>query len=496
MDSTAAPQSRTAGNVLIALAILLWTGAWARVLYTHITAPSPAHFTEFYTADGPIDPPSWPHCDGTRLIVGAQVWQHCQQSNAAPAGFVRFDLSAGRADQLWPMEGAYWGRLLGAARTPDGDFIVAGDNEDGVDRRLATRLVRLRRGGGVEAMGALPYNLLALRVEGDHLEAVTAAGPLAPEQHRRPLAGGEWVTTSLPELPTRPRIHSDPYRTEAIDAASHSAQGWTLWGIRQGTGGTTAELWRCPPGGTWTLESVNVNGFSEDRSRSAWLDRTADGAITASYHADQKQALTRNAANLWLPVEMRPPIPAPPFLGNDSDLRFTAAGIERLWRWRGVGGEYTRVGSRWLGLIPKNGDIHAIDAERPTRLGAPLAHDSWLSNGATFIPKEAGYTVLGTFGTYVELDADLNRTDHRGLFARIAAHFANFRRLAWYNDTWLNNAPLKMATLPVVLLGLPLLLLPGLIRRRRPSPRAAALWLILALSFAWHFWYFTAPRWF
>lgn len=482
-------------NPLILLAIVLWLSAWARVLHTHLTVPSPARYTEFYTADGPIDPPSWPHCHSVRLIIEAQVWQYCGETNADPAGFIRFDLAAGRADLRWPVKDVPMGVLLGAVRAPDGGLIVAARND--VPR---TTLWHLHSGGGFQALGELPYNMLALRVEGDHFEAITAQLPKQPMHHRRPVADGEWVTTALPVLPRLQEIQPDTYRFAAVDAASHSAAGWTLWGLRQGADATTAELWRCPPGGTWALESLTKQGFSDDRRRSTRLDRSIDGAIAPYSLDDELRVLARHESNLWVPLEVRPPGLTHPFLGNHSDLLLTAETTERLGLWRGIDGEFTKVGARWLGLVAKNGRIHPIDGNTPDRLGAALTREGWLASGATsgatFIPRPGGFTVLGTFGTYVNLDENLNRTDHLGLFARIAAHFGHFRRFALYNNTWYDLAPLKMVTLPILLLGLPMFLVPGLIRRRRASPAAAALWLVFAVIFAWHFWNFTSARWF
>lgn len=491
MSSSKQSSKLTGGNLLLASAMLVCVGAWARVLHTHFTAPSPARYTEFCTADGPIHPPAWPHCNSMRIVIDAQIWQHCDATEGAPAGFVRFDLASGRADLLWPTKDVPSSLLLGGVQAPDGGLIVAAPTSP-----PQTVLWHLHPGGGIEPIGEVPSNLLALRIEGGQLEAVTAARPDQPMHHRRSLPDGPWSATPLPELPRLQRADGDPYRFAAVDAASHGTDGWTLWGVRQGADGTTAELWRCPPGGTWALESLVEHGFG-DHQRNTRLDRSIDGVTSPYLFGEDLQILGRGEANRWAPIELTPPgVARSPLGGNRSDLRLTAHGSERLGHWRGAGGVFTQVGPRWMGLRERPDGVYAIDGATPDRLGKPLSREGWLASDGIFVPRPGGYAVLGTFGSYVVVDENLSRTDHPGLFGRIAAHFAHFRRFAWYNDTWRDYAPLKMATLPILLVGLPIFLLPGLVRRRRPSPRAAALWSLLAICFAWHFWYFTAPRWF
>ncbi len=472
----------TTQKVAVGVAVALWVAAVWRITSAANSRLPPTRWTDFYTAAGPLEPPSWPHCHSPRLIDGEHVWSWCRRD--APddyQGFVRFDLPDRRAELLWPFaeqDGQDALTVAAYAPGPAGDRFVAFGGPGGGQPAVA----RLAAEGGATLLGyppGAPAQPIALWTDGRTVELLTGSWE-PPVLHRRPVAEGSWASTPLPPPPCPPAASC------RVEAGQREPGGWRLWAVRQPRGeGAAAALLERAPNGEWAVLQELPADAAPPEGGILRLDRSQGGGVLIGLSPGDR--LLERVDGAWQPFT--PPAVADTGL-DVPDYRVEGEALA----WTPdvhTPRDAQRVRGRWLMLRSTDAGyrLGSVDGAG----GAPLSDDGWLASDPVLVPTpDGGFWVLGAFGTFVRVNDELDRIDAPGFFERVGLLYDDFRRLAWYNDFWLHLPLLKKAALPVVLGLLPLFgvvaLFAGRGRRARRLATLSLVYILLAGAFYYWFW--------
>lgn len=508
----------TVARALIAFAVLLWLAALGWVASTLVTAPAPAPALRYLAKDGTT---ALPHerCMGTRVAVGTKVWQRCILDTGSGAAFVRFDLETGTVASAWPADldlSAH--KMVAFAPLPDGGAVAAVPTGHQFEVGDATAVYVLGAEGGFTARGVVPERIIALAVVADHIEAVTRVSPTTARVHRAPLAGGDWQATDRPVLPS---LEEAP--EGVIQAATHDASGWTLWGLRPQAEGPGGERVRQTADAPWAVEGTEAVAFEPREGLAPPTplivhDPSAGGGIAGPHQLDRRSWAIRRLyfdGTTWMPVPRPPAVSAAAAHWSVTDhnvvydhgvalphtawLSFTDAKSDYPeLTWLTLGARpfaLSRVGQTQLG----RGELKAMAGASLALLkdaGPPLIPDTSLARDTLLVPDGAeGWWLLGDDAQFVRVDAQYRRIDSTGVANRFGNLIHDLRVSVVHGGSGIPGTPLtRLAALFAVLMGLPLLLLGSAWRRRR-WPVVAAGWVLLAILCAPWFLKFTGPGW-
>lgn len=505
--------SRTA-KLLIVSSVLVWLLGWGRVLWQALTKVSPARLVKYVAGDGG----SWagagfPHTTSPAFVDGDQIWKwgmYGKDRGGVQSGFLRFDLERGVAQLRWPFPGKsrHQAVVLAVARHQDGRIAVvwrAGK---------ALKVSLLAPHGGVTNWPDLPPATGLARtgvrgvawVQGGLEVAQGVWKERAVRIHRASGPEGRWTTRRVPWPASIPE-------GAALDLAYRTRQGWAAV-VSTGLPADTTKpdqvfskrVFRLLEGSgeARDLGTVRVKAYWD------WLEGSPGNLLTGRMDYGGLHLLRQDKL-----VPMRPGPLAAQLKETKTDLydRTYVLGpnrMQRITRWRGreprLVLQYPRAAYRFsyrrdAGARRKRLLVFVQRDQRSATQGV-VESFRFRSRPLLAPAQGGGHWLLGTFGYYVRLGADLRRADAMGFFSRLSHRIADFgSRKAQYDDFLYELPWLKKAAMPVVLAGLPVLwILCGALsylsrRRRGGAARRASLlvpgsiaYLVVAAGYAYWFW--------
>ncbi len=491
------------------VATVIWMSAWVRVLWTVAMEASPPRLVAYFGADGePIpDPHDW-NCHGSAFVHDGRIWQHCEKSRGEPhaASWTRFDLSAARADMLWPTEDRQKcsDRFVGAV-------VAAGDNGLLMSGRSGV-VCHLKAEGGTEDLGFEGFGFFpCLSRNGDRIDYVYMAGEGI--QHASIARDGDWVIQSFPS----PAFGAQTVRSHSSDPgqATHQYQPlgcyrvntenknwravWVRFPLRAGPEKTIdLEFWVGSMDETATLtetKSVLPRAQGErDRNALVWksndgrlfleldlLDRTTGAGVQTFSRLQSPLVPTINGfVRDSLPEGYSRSSNPPDYVVKDDRVEPITYANRFRARWR----------DEWFGAIQQPQLIFARlendGSTQGTSSMSPVIDSFWADPGFKWLPdSHGGFWVMGSQGeAFVHLDSGLRRTDSLSLQARLRRALET-DRLKRNSDFYFRMGWLKRFLFLWVLLAAPGLVLVAVGVRRFSTPNVrvrVASWIYVIFS--------------
>ncbi|NDJ78806.1 MAG: hypothetical protein GYB65_21355 [Chloroflexi bacterium] len=509
--------------LIFSIAFVVCGVAWMRFFWVTASNPSPVRYVEYADAQGTLDPFVQDCAPGPSFIEDDAIWRFCSYADAEddPSaqlqevstqngvrppeqwGLVRFDLEAGEASLLWPLDVAADSQILALARAESGDLAVAwGSASDQM-----TAVYRIDPAGGAERLEGLPEDLtgrvsgLAWSARGLEL-VIGETDPLVVLVHD----GSAWHD---PEPVIGP-ADCGPETLCKLQMAHLDADVWyylfTSAPVQvDDPAATEVQILRGPSGGPFdvvdSLILADLGGDQYTLSDEGQLlrigdlfDRAPGNVINWSLSAEpfllhggtweQVVSPENNASFYFSNYEVSTgSLRWIPGLNSSSQLR--------AWQI-----------DQWLTLKSSGDGIVVLELDGET--GETLTtDDSFLENAGaqtSILPaSNGGYWLLGPNGAYVRVSESLERADQLNILERVKRAYENFGRFETYQDGnyYREQKALKMAAFPLVLLSLPagyvLVFFVAQARRNKRAwvpllARISAIYLVVATVFMWWFW--------
>ena len=455
-------------KIIFIISIVLFTVSWIRVFWQTLTKVPPAQNMTYQTGNGAkwLDK-GYPHTRYPRIIDGNSVWIYAmyeKDTGGKKSGFIRFDLKSGIAQMRWQFPGkSRYGSILGVAKHKNGEIAVLWNEHMG---KVRVDIMLLR--GGLKSLGFVPVKKPNMSFIG--FDWVNGRIEVAQGDYKQ-RSTYIYRNTKKDSWSERSISWAGQYNFRTMPTlAMYNKRKWetifTQWELKKRNEFYTAAVFKYRQGdrasekiGIVKIKSYNVHHL---------VDGAPGNMISGLHYTKQNFQLKDGKIVKIKPGTIASKLKKVHLDTYKSTFIIRPGHLERQFMWKSEYGRnlVIQLGVREIKLMFKRSSkarnvrraLFLSDGGKPV-VGPVVESFRFRGSYPVLIPAgDGGVWILGTFGYYVKVDKNLQRTDAPCFFGRYARVIASFgSRAAQYDDFYLDASLFKKLVMPVLHFLLPLL---------------------------------------